>query len=110
MPTLVQDGLLITYNPHQTELIKAGQTGYPGIFVQSLDLAWQAHLSNQILTVPTITKAQNDALQSLTIALTKLKHVRKCLRNPKSPADIVRASIGFLEVCLLKIQMSNLPQ
>jgi uncharacterized protein (DUF2384 family) len=62
-------------------------------------LAWQAHLSNQILTVTTITNAQNDAPQSQTQALTKLKRVRKCLRNPKSPADIVRASIGFLEVC-----------
>ena len=72
--------------------------GDGGIFVQSLDLAWQAHLSNQILTVTTITKAQNEAPQSQTLALTKLKHVRKCLRNPKSPADIVRASVGFLEV------------
>jgi hypothetical protein len=61
-------------------------------------LAWQAHLSNQILTVTTITKAQTEAPQSQTLTLKKLKHVRKCLRNPKSPADIVRASIGFLEV------------
>jgi hypothetical protein len=49
-------------------------------------------------TIITTTKAQNEALPSQTLALTKLKHVRKCLRKSKSPADNVRASVGILEV------------
>ena len=50
--------------------------GLPGILAQSLDLAWQAHLSHQVLTTIFTTtntpKAQNEPLPSQTQAPTNL--------------------------------------
>jgi hypothetical protein len=66
------------------KLIKAQVPGYPGIFFQALDLALQAHLSNQILTVTTITKAQNKAPQSQTLTMPSCFCIFKNLSFPYS--------------------------
>ena len=71
-----------TNKPYHVDLIKAQQPGFPGIFAQSLDLAWKARLSHQIL--PTTIKSVRpfiDWLIGLNISFKNVDKVSMQTRN-----------------------------